>query len=110
MSEPSSGHDYRLAQKYLASGLTEQAISALRRILALDPSDATAHALLSLCLIDTKRTHAALYEARQALALDPESALSHRALGAALVTHQKFKEAERHLSQARDLEPEDADA
>lgn len=109
MEEQQVARNYELAVRYMRSGLLDQAIAYLRQILAHDPEDALAHALLSACLLDAKRIHAALHEAQLAVGLAPDRAFARSALGRTLIAHRKLKEAEAELQQARTLEPEDED-
>lgn len=83
------------------------AIGQLRQVLATDPSDAQAHALLAMCLHANRRLHAAEYEAQQALSAAPELPAAHLAAGAIQLTRRRFADAERHLKQALALDPAD---
>ncbi|MCG2592168.1 tetratricopeptide repeat protein [Ramlibacter sp. XY19] len=98
-------HLHRLAQQQLAQGHVRGAVETLRQLLAHDPQDAEAHALLALALYNMRRLHAARYEAGTALALAPESVLAHYALGIVETADRKFALADEHFQQALALEP-----
>ncbi len=85
----------------------EHAAEALRAALALQPNDATAHALLGA--IQHQFEHdwpAARRSFERALALAPERAFVHSAYGCHLFIHNAFGDAERELSLARQLDPQ----
>jgi tetratricopeptide (TPR) repeat protein len=83
------------------------AIETLRRALTLEPDDAVAHAVLSLCLHDQKRLYAAQYEAVAALALDPQLPAAHYAMAMVSMAQRRFKQAEEHFNSALALNPSD---
>jgi Flp pilus assembly protein TadD len=97
-----------LARRQMHIGNYAGAIEQLRQVLAVDPTDAGAHALLAMCLHATKRLHAAEYEAQQALSAAPELPAAHLAAGAIQLTRRRFAAAERHLQEALALDPTDA--
>src|SRR5207302_4404785 len=70
------------------------AIEMLRIVLAYAPDHARAHAMLSICLLRTRRRFAAEHEARRALALEPELPDAHIALGWVALARHAFSEAE----------------
>jgi tetratricopeptide (TPR) repeat protein len=81
------------------------AIELLRQALSIDSDDATAHALLSICLHGERRLHAAEYEAKAALTLAPEDPLAHYAMAVVHQSARRFEDAERHFQQAIALSP-----
>jgi Flp pilus assembly protein TadD len=98
------------ARRQMRIGNYAGAIEQLRQVLAADPTDAEAHALLAFCLHATKRLYAAEYEAQQALAAAPELPAAHLAAGGIQLTRRRFAAAERHLREALALDPTDATA
>lgn len=89
----------------IAHGDLEGAIALLHQILAADPDDAYAHALLSLCLVERKLVGPAETEARAALTLDAEEPLAHGAMAAVLVAERRLDAATEHLDRAIALDP-----
>ena len=73
----------------MEQGDVRGAIEIWRQVLSQDPDHAPSHALLSLCLVDTKRLHAAELEAGLALAGDASHPLSHHAMGVTLMARRK---------------------
>ena len=98
---------YELALQQCSQGNVLTAIETLKKVLATTPDHAGAHAVLSSCLLDTKRIHAAKHEAKLALSLAPDSAFAHRVMASCLCAHRKFKQAEQHMQEALELAPED---
>ncbi len=92
-------HDPRPASDYAAE--------ALRAALALDPSNAPAHALLGTILhqyeFDWPAARASL---RRAVQLAPEQAFVHSAYGYNLIGRRELEAADRELSLARRLDPQ----
>lgn len=78
----------------LNGGRGDLAEAETRAILAADPDDAVAHAVLALALIVQRRGKAALAEAREAIRLDPEH----------LTCRQALTEAYMHLGDSRRAE------
>jgi tetratricopeptide (TPR) repeat protein len=95
------------ARLSIARGDLRGAIESLRWALSGDPLSAQAHALLALCLIDTKRLHAAEHEAVRALELEPELRLSHLAMAHVRFAQHRLRDAEGHLDEVQRLDPED---
>ena len=87
---------FELASQQIARGDIRGAIESLRGILGLDPDSGEAHALLSICLVHSKRLHAAEVEARLALVADPNGDSANWAMGVVLAASRRFKEAEPH--------------
>jgi tetratricopeptide (TPR) repeat protein len=75
----------------MARGDYAGALWPLKNALGHDPQNATAHALLSICLLNVRRRYAAEYEARAALALEPELPDAHGALGWAALMRRDLK-------------------
>jgi tetratricopeptide (TPR) repeat protein len=69
------------------------AAAELRQVLAGDPHDAPAHALLALCLIEQKELKDATAEAQQAVGLAPDLPMAHYALAYALLRRGWLDEA-----------------
>jgi tetratricopeptide (TPR) repeat protein len=79
----------------------------LRQVLSHEPEHATAHALLSLALLDLHRLHAAELEAGRALLADPELPLAHHAMVLVAMAKRDLARAERHLDVLVSLAPDD---
>lgn len=95
-----------IARRQLAQGHAHGAMESLRQVLAADPDQPDAHALLAVCLYHLRRLHAARYEAGVAVSLAPESALAHYAAGIVETAARHFARAAQHLEQALALEPD----
>jgi tetratricopeptide (TPR) repeat protein len=81
----------------------------LHQALAEEPADASAHALLALCLCGRKEYQAATTQAEEAIRLRPDVSFSHYALAYVLYHRHYYKEAEAAIKQALELAPWDAD-
>lgn len=90
-------------------GRHEQASQELRQLLAQNPHDAFAHALLSLVLTDHDQLKEATDEARQAIHLAPDSAFGHYAHARVLNARNRENEALHAINEAVRLNPADAD-
>lgn len=90
-------------------GRWELAEREWRAVLAEDPDDAQAHAVLGLCLAELDRPVDAQAEADRAVGLDPDLDLAHHVRGRALRDRNRFAEAERAAREAVRLDPDDAD-
>jgi Tfp pilus assembly protein PilF len=97
------------ALTFAAHGDWPRVVPAARQVLAGDPDDATAHALLALGLAHLEQGREAVEAGRCAVALAPELAFAHYAHGWALLEHDDMIAAERAAREALRLEP-DADA
>ena len=80
-----------------------------RRVLASDPEDPVAHALLSLSLTNLDEFEEATWEAKAAVAAAPTLPLAHVALAAAMSERNRFSDARRAASEAIRLDPDDPD-
>ena len=78
---------------------------AYRRALALNPSDADAHAAYAFFLRDNQQYEQALAEAQEALRLDPRAPFSHVMIGWVRLSMQQRDEAERQFQGALALDP-----
>lgn len=97
-----------MAENQMRQGNVDHAIETLKQALGQDPNLAEGHALLAICLLSTKRLHAAAHEAGIALTLEPELPLAHHAVGSVKLAQRRFAEAERAFKTLLDLEPESA--
>jgi tetratricopeptide (TPR) repeat protein len=93
------------ARRLLAQGNALGAIEALRRVLADEPEDGDAHAILALALVESGRNHAAAHEAGLALALGSESELAHMAAAHARLGLRDWKKAREHIEHLLALDP-----
>ncbi|MBI5961169.1 MAG: tetratricopeptide repeat protein [Chloroflexi bacterium] len=84
-----------------------EAEESLRQVLAQDPQDALAHALLSSALSGQDKYVEALSEAQQAIRLAPNVAHSHYTLALALIGAKRLDEAVRATQEALRLDPVD---
>jgi tetratricopeptide (TPR) repeat protein len=75
------------------------AANELRQVLASDPHDAIAHAMLALCLFEQEKLKEATAEAQEAVGLAPDLPLAHYALGFVLFKRNWLDEA---LTSARE--------
>jgi predicted Zn-dependent protease len=99
---------YEHARRAQDRGQHDVAIAALRRLLADDPDDARAHAMLAMSLLEKKRLVAAEHEARTALTLEPELPQARLALGVVLTQARKLDEAQALLDSVRASLPHDS--
>jgi tetratricopeptide (TPR) repeat protein len=86
----------------------EMAEAELRQVLAAEPDDAYAHAVLSLCLTARRALNEATTEAQQAIFLSPDLDFAHYALAWVLHHRQRNKEALAAIREAVRLDPDDA--
>jgi tetratricopeptide (TPR) repeat protein len=96
------------AFEYYSSGRAQDAIDALTELLGDSPDDATAHALLAMCLVTRKRLHAANLEADSALALAPDNPFALMSAGWVAFAHRRFPDAEARMLGALELDPDSA--
>lgn len=83
---------------------------SLRQLLSTNHGDASAHALLALCLaaLGTTRLPEATREAEEAVRLAPDEAFPHYALAHVLTDRNDYRRADAALSEAIRLDPYDA--
>ena len=107
---PGSVEGVRFLVHYLIqSKLYAEALTVIRRALAIDPSDPYQHAKLAAVLMHLGEPIAAETASRQAIALSPETDLFHCRLSGALVAQGRLAEAEAAATTATDLEPDSSD-
>lgn len=87
----------------------ELAERELRRLIAEQPDEASAHALLGLCLSEQKKHKAAAESAQRAVHLDPVYPYAHYALAYVYHNAERLHEAETTIGEAIRLDPEEAD-
>src|SRR5258708_19244428 len=107
------------AQLLLQQGRYEMAEQDLRQALAIDPEDGRVHALLAICLPESKRFDEALESGRKAVGLAPDNSFCHYALAFAhfkrdahasehrtlFSSRKEFQEAESSIQEAIRLDP-----
>ncbi len=81
----------------------------LRRVLAEDPEDAQAHALLACSLAEQNKLQEAESSARQAIQLAPDSSYCHYIMGWIKVQEDDLPSARRAVEEAIRLDPESSD-
>ncbi len=102
---------YGRVQLLLSQHRYDMAERDLRSMLAQEPSDSTAHALLSLCILhDRSRMAEATETAQQAVGLAPDESLGHYALAVSYLHRNRNEEAEAAIQESLRLDPHDADA
>ena len=92
------------------AGLVDEAISAGRRALELNPDYPGAHSNVGIALFDQGKFEEALEHHDRAIALDANFAQAHSNRGNALQRLKRFSEAEDAYRRALDLQPTFADA
>jgi tetratricopeptide (TPR) repeat protein/predicted membrane-bound spermidine synthase len=97
----------RLAQRLIAAGKNEQAISLLKKALARNPSQVSLLLLLGNAELLVDRSDDAIQSLKKALALS-ETASAHTGLAAALTQQNRHEEALVHRRAAVALNPHDA--
>jgi Tfp pilus assembly protein PilF len=81
----------------------------LRQLLAKDPDDAQAHALLAFSLTQQDKLEEAESSARQAIQLAPDYPYCHYCLGVVKIQKDDLVSARRAVEEAIRLDPEDSD-
>jgi Tfp pilus assembly protein PilF len=81
----------------------------LRQLLAKDPDDALAHALLAFSLTQQDKLEEAESSARQAIQLAPEHPYCHYCLGVVKIQKDDLVSARQAVEEAIRLDPEDSD-
>jgi tetratricopeptide (TPR) repeat protein len=87
------------------TGRHEMAEREFREALANEPSNALAHAMIGLCLLQRKAYADATQEAKQAIQLRPDWAFGYSTLASILNERQRLKEAAAAIDQAIALDP-----
>ena len=87
----------------------ELAAEQFRMVLATEPDDPEAHAMLALSLLGLERFDEAEAESRQAVGLGPDQPLNHYALSRVLIGRNRLDEAVAAIAEAIRLAPEDPD-
>lgn len=93
------------AQLLIQQHRIEQAEEQLRMALGENTSDATAHALLALCLLERKKYDEATDEAQQAIHHEPDEPLGFYALATVMQERNRLKEAYSAIQEAIRLQP-----
>lgn len=89
-------------------GRYADATAQWRQVLASDPNDAHAHAMLSLCLLEQQDAQAATQEAEQAVGLAPDEAFMHYVLARVLAERDRHDQALAAIQQAIEIDSYDA--
>ncbi|MDV6032593.1 MAG: tetratricopeptide repeat protein [Phycisphaera sp. RhM] len=101
---------YDRAQLLIGQGRFEMAEREIRQMLAENPDDGFAHALLAICAAtDESRYEDATREAELAVAAEPDAPFVHFVRSRVLWKRNHFDEAYESISQAIRLDPYDAD-
>jgi Tfp pilus assembly protein PilF len=87
----------------------EIAETELRKVFAEDPNDATAHALLAMCLAEREKRSEAQREAELAIHLAPEESFVFYAHSVVLREANRFSEAQAAIEEALELDPYEPD-
>ncbi|MDA7874110.1 tetratricopeptide repeat protein [Rhodopirellula sp.] len=102
---------YERSQLMLGQRRYELAERELRGLLADEPNDGIALALLALCILHAKeRMIEASDTAQRAVAVAPSEPLCHYALATCYLQRNRFDEAEAAIQTSLTLDPHDADA
>ena len=83
------------------------ALTETRRVLAADPDDATAHALLALCLMNQQNWSDAVREAGDAVRLGPANPYAFYAAGYVMLAAERLDQARAAADAAVRLDPAD---
>lgn len=86
----------------------ELAERELRRLIAEEPGDVSAHALLGVCLSEQRKHKAAAESAQRAVHLDPTYPYAYYTLAYAYYNAERLNEAESTIGEAIRLDPEEA--
>jgi tetratricopeptide (TPR) repeat protein len=97
------------AQLLYHQGRYDLASNALHELLAMDPNNAPAHALLGLCHVEQKKYEEATAETQAAVHHEPDSPFAHYAMGFVYHQRNRFPEAQAAAEEALRLAPEDPD-
>jgi adenylate cyclase len=99
------GLDYLNSWSVSPLSSIEQAEATAKRAVALDDSDPSAHWVLSLINLYTRRHDGAISEAERAIVLNPNFAEGHVTLGEALYYSGRSEEALEHFGRVMALNP-----
>jgi len=77
----------------------------VRRDLEAEPDNATAHALLGLCLAERGQNREAMWSAQEAVAREPLLSFAHYALASVLQDRERLDEAQQAILEAIRLDP-----
>lgn len=102
---------YERSQLLLAQRRYDLAERELRGLLADEPNDGVALALLALCMLhNNERMSEATETAQRSIAVAPDESLGHYALATCFLQRNRFDEAETAIQNSLTLDPYDADA
>ncbi len=87
----------------------DMAVKELHGVLAEEPHDAQAHAMLGVCLAQQDKLAEAQAEAEQAIVLAPDWSYAHFCRSIVMEERRRYGEAERSIREAVRLDPTDAD-
>jgi tetratricopeptide (TPR) repeat protein len=76
-----------------------------RSALVAEPSNALAHAMITLCLVAQKQYAPATEEAQQAVALRPDWSFGYWAMASIFLARERLKEAANAIMRAIELDP-----
>lgn len=107
---PSDENEIQEAKELLQAGATGKAISALRRVLRRNPSNADAHLMLGAVMALVPERDEALVEFQRALALQPRSAHADYVYGTALARFGEVDAARAMFEKALQLSPQISEA
>jgi Flp pilus assembly protein TadD len=97
-----------LARGQLQLGLPAKAAESLNGVLALDPENVEALALLGACFLEQDQIRAAQEAVHQALKLDPQAPLALHMTARTMIACKRFVPAERMLEALLQVQPEEA--
>lgn len=95
---PTADAYHNLATAFSSQGLKDQALSAARTAIQLEPKNASHHRLMGSLQMAYKNTPGAISHFRKALELEPEDGPTHVRLGAALNQEGRFEEGQSVLA------------
>lgn len=101
---------YNYALQMYRRGLAEQALSALKKSLAIDPDSAWAHNLMGIVLHETGAVESSRTEFQKAVDLDRANAPAHLNYGLLMYEAGKYSEAEKSVRSALALRNDMAEA
>ena len=104
-----SGAHFQRGMMLYEQSRYEMAETEFRQVLAEDPNNGTAHALLALCLSNREKYSEATEEAQQAIFNEPDLPFGHYAMAYVLHDRNRPQEALEPIGQALHLDPRNAD-